>query len=235
MLEEGISYPLRGDSALGRIVVGGLLGLFSFFIIPGIALFGYLIRVLEYSARGIEEPPPFENWGSLIADGIKGIGVSIIYGILPFLFFLFATGLTGAVIISGGESGGVLAAFGIVGLLVSFVVFFVLYYLIPAALTNMALEGRFSAAFALGTIKDALLSLDYLIAWLLPFVLALLVNIVSLLVVIFTFGIGLLIIPFIQFYFQVSIFYMFGRAFGSVVDLGTLQDPEIEGTPAQTH
>lgn len=231
MLEDGLSYPLRGDSALARIFIGGILGIFAFLIVPGIVLFGYLIRVLEYSARDEDEPPAFENWSGLLADGLKGTVVSIIYGILPFLFLLFAGGLTGAGITSNAQStGGILAAVGMLGLLVSFIVFFSLYYLIPAALSNMVLEDRFSAAFAFGALKRPLLSLDYFIAWLLPFVIAFLVNMVSIMIVIFTFGLGALVIPFIQFYFQVTVFYMFGRAFGSAVNIDQASKPGVTET-----
>lgn len=220
MLEEGLSYPTRGDSALGRIFIGGLLGVFSFLIIPGIALFGYLIRVLEASARDTEEPPKFEDWGGLIADGLKGILVGIAYGIVPFVLLFSAIAVTGAGAAAANRSaGGVLASLGILGILVSFLALFIMYYLIPAALTNMALEDRVGAAFEFGTLKQPLLSLDYFIAWLLPFVIAFLLNIVSFFVVLFTLGVGIIVLPFIQFYVQVSIFYMFGRAFGSVVDI----------------
>lgn len=221
MLEDGLSYPTRGDNALGRIFIGGLLGVFSFLIIPGIALFGYLIRVLEDSARDIEEPPAFEDWGGLIADGLKGVLVGIVYGIVPFVLLVSAIAVTGAGAAAADRSaGGIIASLGILGILVSVLVLIILYYLIPAALTNMALEDRVGAAFEFGTLKRPLLSLDYFIAWLLPFVIAFLLNIASFFLLFFTLGIGIIVLPFIQFYVQVSIFYMFGRAFGSVVEIG---------------
>lgn len=229
MFEEGLSYPARGDQALGRIFIGGLLGVFSFLIIPGIALFGYLIRVLENSARGGEEPPPFEDWGGLIVDGLKGILVAITYSVIPFILLLIAIAFTGAgVAAAGGSAGGLLASIGAIGLVVSFLVLILLYYLIPAALTNMVIEGRVGAAFAFDTLKQPLLSLDYFIAWLLPFAIVFFLYVASFFLLVITLGFGVFVLPFIQFYGQVSVFYMFGRAFGSVVDVDQSSDAEIQ-------
>ncbi|PYZ03042.1 hypothetical protein C8039_12585 [Halogeometricum sp. wsp3] len=49
MLEEGISYPLDGDNALGRIVIGSLLIFGFIFVVPVFLLYGYLVRVLVFS------------------------------------------------------------------------------------------------------------------------------------------------------------------------------------------
>ena len=218
MLEEGLSYPLNGDSALGRIVIGGLLGFGSFLIVPAFALLGYLVWVLEGSARGEEEPPAFDDWGDMIVDGLKATGVTLVYGIVPFALVFVSI----FVIASGSATGsdtamGILGGIGLLGVLVSFLAMFVLYYIIPAALTNMALKDSFGAAFDLGTIKQAVLSGDYLVAWLIPFVLAALMNVAVILLSITI--VGLLVVPFLQFYVQVAAFYMFGVAFGKVVDV----------------
>lgn len=216
MLEDGLSYPLTGDSALARIVIGGLLGFGSFLIIPAFALLGYLVWVLGGAARGEEEPPAFENWGEMIVDGLKATVVALVYGIVPFALVFFSI----FVIAGGGASGsdaaaGILGGIGVIGMLVSLLAMFLLYYLIPAALTNMALEDSFDAAFDFATIKQAVLSVDYLVAWLIPFLLAAVVN-----VVVFALAVtivGLVVVPFLQFYVQVAAFYMFGAAFGKVV------------------
>ena len=218
MLEEGLSYPFNGDSALGRIIIGGLLGFGSFLIVPAIALMGYLVWVLGGAARGEEEPPAFENWGEMIVDGLKATAVSIVYGIVPFVLLFASVFVAGSGSATGSETAtGVLGGIGVLGLLVSLVAMFLLYYLIPAALTNMALEGEFGAAFDFGTIKEAILSADYLVAWLIPFVLAALMNVVVFVLAITI--VGLIVVPFLQFYVQVAAFYMFGAAFGKVLDV----------------
>jgi hypothetical protein len=217
MLEDGLSYPLAGDSAVGRIVVGSLLVLGSFLIVPLVLLFGYLVRVLASSARGDPEPPAFDDWGAMFVDGLKGLAVTLVYGLVPFLLI----GVSVAIAIGGAGSGsdaaaGVLGGIGLVGILLSSVALFLLYYLVPAALTKMAVEDSVGAAFAVGDLTDVLLSVDYLVAWLVPFVIAFVVQAVTTVLVLVTFGLGAILIPPIQFYTNVAVFYMFGRAFGKV-------------------
>ena len=217
MLEEGLSYPIEGDSALGRIVIGGLLGFGSFLIIPVFALMGYLVWVLGGAARGEEEPPAFENWGEMIVDGLKATAVALVYGILPFALVFVSIFVAAGGASIGDSAGGILGGLGLLGILVSLLAMLVLYYLIPAALTNMALEDSFGAAFDFGTIKQVILTGDYLVAWLIPFVLAAVMN-----VVVFALAVtivGLIVVPFLQFYVQVAAFYMFGAAFGKVADV----------------
>jgi hypothetical protein len=216
MLEDGLTYPLEGDSAVARILIGGVLGFLSVLVIPAFALLGYSVWVLAGAARGEREPPAFEDWGTMIVDGLKATVVAIVYGIVPFVLIFVSF----FVIAGGGASGsdtaaGILGGIGLLGMLLSFVAMFVLYYVIPAALTNMALEGSLGAAFDFGTIKQAVFSADYLVAWLIPFVIAFVMNLVVFALAITV--VGLLVVPFIQFYVQVAVFYMFGTAFGKVV------------------
>lgn len=231
MLEDGLSYPLNGDSALGRIVVGGLLGFGSFLVIPAFLLMGYLVWVLDGAARGEEEPPAFDNWGDMLVDGLKATVVTLVYGIVPFAFvFLSIFVMAGGSAAGSDAAVGVLGGIGVLGMLVSVLAMFVLYYLIPAALTNMAIEDSFGAAFDFGTIKQAVFSVDYLVAWLIPFLLAAVMNVV-------VFGlavtvVGLVVVPFLQFYVQVAAFYMFGVAFGRAVDVDTGRAGTGEGDVA---
>lgn len=223
MLEDGLSYPLYGDSALGRIIIGGLLGFGSFLIIPAFALMGYLVWVLGGAARGEKEPPAFDDWGEMIVDGLKATVVTLVYGVIPFVLVFVSIFVIAGGGATGSEAGmGILGSIGLLGILVSVVAMFVLYYLIPAALTNMALEGAIGSAFDFGTIKQVVLSVEYLVAWLIPFILAFIANIITAVLAVTI--IGLVAIPFLQFYIQVAAFYMFGAAFGKVVGVAGATD-----------
>lgn len=147
-----LSYPLKGENAFGRILIGGLLGIFSVLIIPVFALLGYFTWVLAGASRNEPEPPSFENWGRLIGDGLRATLVVIVYGIIPFLLMAFSVGT--AIAGSMSDSGGaVLGSVGALGFLASLVGMFLAYYLIPAALTNMAIEGSVRAAFQFDRLK----------------------------------------------------------------------------------
>jgi len=221
MFEDGMSYPVRGDW-IGRIAIGGLLAIFSFLIIPAFLLVGYLIRVLNTTVRGIEEPPQFNEWGDLFVKGLVGTVISVIYSIVPFALFgalgFVLFGIIGIAGSAGGDGGGIVAGLGLSAFLLLLLLFipvvFAVYYMVPAALTNYAIEDSFGAAFDLGTIKPILLSSEYLIAVLLPLVVAVLLWIATSILSITV--IGLLLVPFLQFYGQVAIFRMFGSAFKTV-------------------
>ena len=216
MLADGLSYPVEGENAVGRLLIGGVLGLASVLVLPVFLLLGYLVRVLAASARGVEEPPAFEAWGELFVSGLKATVVVLAYGLVPFvLLAVSATVLAGGVAAGDGAVTGLVGGLGALGVLVSLLATALLYYLVPAALTSMAVQGSFGDAFDAGTLKSLLLSVDYLVAWVVPFVVAVAVNVVVAVLAVTV--VGLLVVPFVQFYAQVAVFYMFGAAYGEVV------------------
>lgn len=229
MLEEGLSYPFKGDNALGRNLIGGLLlAFFWLLFIPLFAFFGYIIRVLRTTVAGEEEPPEFENWGGLLGDGLKSFVIFFVYGVIPYalLFGLLAfLGLAGA--IAGDGGAGLVAGMGIIGFLGILVFAIAIQYVLPAALTNFAREERIGAAFDFDTLGDVILSSEYLVAWLLPIVVFVIVYVVGIVLAITI--VGLLLIPWLYFYGFVVTYRMFGRAYATALDLDT---GETAGEPA---
>lgn len=231
MFEEGIKFPLEGDDAVKRIVIGGLLGIFSFLIVPAFALVGYYVEVARAGVEEAPEPPEFTDWGDLIVKGIVGTVIMIAYAIIPILLVMFTTGVGFAGASQGGTAGGILGGIGALGFFVALIGLLVVYYAIPAAIVNYAIEDSIGAAFDVSAIKPVLLSGDYLVAWLVPFVLAFVLNIVGV-VLAFT-VVGLVLLPFLHFYVYVSVMYMFGRAFQAASGQETRGNVgEEEGVPA---
>ena len=221
MLSDALSFPRGGDDWLSTLLVGGILTVLSFLILPGFVLQGYLVRVLGHAARGERTPPSFTQWGSLLVDGLKVFVVNLVYGLVVLIPFALLLG--GLFIAVPGEpvpvapgatpsppSGG---AGGLVVLVVLVAVVAVagllLAYLLPAALANFAIEGNLGAAFALRTIASGAFTGDYAVAWLL----ALVVGIVGGLV-----GSALSAVVvgfFVLFYVQVVLYYLVGRGFAA--------------------
>ena len=216
MLEDGLSYPVRGDW-IGRIVIGGVLGLLSVFVIPAFLIVGYLVRVLERTVAGDEVPPEFAEWGDLLVNGLVGTVILIAYTIVPVIAYSI---LVAVVFGAGGAIGGDAGALvGVVGLLLAlgFIpVLFLISYAVPAALTAYAARGELGAAFDVGLLKPTLLSTEYLVAVLMPIVVAIVTWILTGVLAVTV--VGLLLVPFVQFYGQVAVFRMFGTAFASVND-----------------
>ncbi|EMA63854.1 DUF4013 domain-containing protein [Halorubrum lipolyticum] len=216
MLEDGLSYPVRGDW-IGRIIIGGVLGFLSVLLLPAFVIVGYLVRVLERTVGGDDVPPEFDEWGDLLMKGIIGSVITLAYVIVPVVAYtLLVTVVFGAGAGIGGDAG---ALIGVVGLLLALAfipVLFLIYYAVPAGLTAYAARGEMSAAFDIDLLKPTLFSTEYLVAVLMPIVVAMVIWIVT--AVLSVTVIGLLLVPFVQFYGQVAVFRMFGSAFASVND-----------------
>lgn len=218
MLEDGLSYPLKGEW-LGRILIGGGLSFFSFLLLPILPVLGYTLRVIEKTVQGEAEPPEWEDWGDLTVDGLKVMIVGFIYSIVPIIVIMglgsVIVGIGGA---AGDSGGGIIAGFGLMMFLLFIPVMLIVYYILPAALGNMATEGSLGAAFDFGAIKPVVLSAEYFVAVLMPIVIMVLLNVVTFFLAITV--IGYVFVPFLSFYGQVAIFRMFGTAFAETSGKG---------------
>ncbi|MFP4117254.1 MAG: DUF4013 domain-containing protein [Salinivenus sp.] len=214
MLEDGLSYPFRGEW-VGRLIIGGVLSFFSVLLVPVIFVNGYLYRVIAQTVTaGDDTPPEFNQWGEL---AIKGIGVTVIavvYAFVPLVLYTFVTSTLAVGASVGGDAGGILGAVSAVTGLLAIPVVIVVYYLIPAAIANYASAGALEAAFDIRAIIDVAFTTEYLVAVLLPIVVAVILWVLTFILLITI--IGAILIPFVQFYGQVVVFRMFGVAYREV-------------------
>ncbi|WP_255195780.1 DUF4013 domain-containing protein [Halorarius litoreus] len=225
MFGEALRFPLAGDDGVKSILIGGLLGLLGFLIIPIFFVQGYTVRVLRVALEGGEEAPAFDEWGDLLVDGVKLFVVGIVYFLLPtilmFISIFAFVGITSVSTAATGEpSPSALAGAGILGLLllaVTVVLFFLAAYLLPAAAANFARHDDLGAAFDIRTVVDAAFSADYFVAVVFAILVGLLVGVVS--AVLSLIIIGLLLVPFLSFYAQVATYYLFGRGFAKGMNL----------------
>ena len=188
MLDESLSYPHRSGS-WRTVLTGGLLTVFGFLIVPAFIVSGYLLRVLRSAALDEEVAPQFEDWGGLLVDGLKAVGIGLVYFIVPYVVVVVT--VFGSIFAASGNDGSgtaVVVLLALVGL-VGFVLMFVAAYVLPVALTNFALEERVGAAFAFRKIATAAFSREYAVAVLLSMAVGL--------VVVFVFFIVNFIITFI--------------------------------------
>jgi hypothetical protein len=216
MLEDGLSYPIRGDW-IGRIVIGGVLGFLTVLVVPAFLIVGYLVRVLEQTIGGDEVPPEFTDWGDLLMKGVIGTIVTVAYTVIPVVAYgvviAVVGGTSGAI---GGDAGALIGVVGVLLALALLPVLFLVYYAVPAALSAYAARGELGAAFDPDLLKPALFSTEYLVAVLSPIVVAVVVWIATAVLAVTV--VGLVLVPFVQFYGQVAVFRMFGSAFATVND-----------------
>lgn len=165
MLSDALSYPQSGDG-WRSVVIGGLLMVFNWLLLPAFIVWGYYVRVLRGAALEEDEAPRFEDGGELLVDGFKSFLIFLGYIFLPLLLVGVLVGSTAAI---GGENGGVVLSL-LVGLL-GMVFMLGMVYLFPVAMTTFALTDRLGAAFEVGTIVRSAFTGDYAVGVLLAVVL----------------------------------------------------------------
>jgi hypothetical protein len=88
-IERGFKFVFQEKNWLAKVVVGGLMILFSFLIIPLLIYLGYLIEVTKRVIKSEEQLlPDWDNIGRKISNGFKFLVVIIVY-LIP-LFLLLA-------------------------------------------------------------------------------------------------------------------------------------------------
>ncbi|WP_224449497.1 DUF4013 domain-containing protein [Haloprofundus salilacus] len=214
MLTESLSYVRNSDDWVKNVLIGGILSLLGFLIVPTFLVIGYLLRVVRGSMRGDERPPAFDDWGEMAVDGLKGFAIGLAYGLVPLTLAVVFAVLTGLAS-GGGDIGVVGGLFGLVGALLVFVTGLAVVYALPAGLANYAETDRMGAAFNTGMLRSTLTSGTYATAWLTAFAVFLVagvvagaLNVVPLL--------GTVVGVFVTFYAAVAGYHIIGRAWGEL-------------------
>lgn len=231
MISEAIGYLRKSDDAVTTVILGGIMTLFAFLIVPLFAVMGYAVRVLDRTARGDDEPPAFDDWGELIIDGAKA-------GIIAFVYTLVPTGVLLAFLVSGGLLGAsgsdVLSAIGGIGILVGFVVWLALSlavaYAVPAALANFAETRRLGAGFDWATMRRALVDRTYATGWLTAFAIIVVGGVVSSLLNVVP-VLGFIASAFVGFYVAVAAYYVIGHTWGELRHAPVTERPTVDGQP----
>jgi hypothetical protein len=224
MLDEALSYPRDDDDPLMAFLIGSGIVLVSFIIgVTIIPLYGYLLQVFDDGRTGAPGLPEFEDWETIIVDGLKFFVLNLLYtGIPGFVlgtvvavtFFFIAIG--GFAVGADGTSGG--GAFVLVVLLVGGLVALVALVLViagslllPAAVGRMRVEDEFSAALDVRAVFDVARNGDYLVAvvlaWIVGFVFTLVGGLLSIVLI------GL---PVLVYGFMVT-FHLYGQAYARAV------------------
>jgi uncharacterized protein DUF4013 len=142
-----------------KILVGGLFHFLGMVLIGIPFLVGYLLRVVQRSARGEARPlPDWDDLGGFFSEGLRGVGLYLVLmvgamlipGALGCVLALMGGALSSASR-DGSAAGGALIGIGFVlfyALLVLVMLVISLY--LPAAMARMAIHDRFGAGLEFG-------------------------------------------------------------------------------------
>ena len=234
MFSESLNYLRSGDDWVKTVLIGGVLTLFGFLLVPLFPVLGYVVRVLRATMAGGETPPEFEGWGDLTVDGLKAFAIAFVYGVVPGIVVLVfgGLGLLGVVFGSGGDGPTLGAALGgltaLVGLLVGFALSLVAAYVVPAALANYAETGRVGAAFDFGALRPILTSGTYANAWLIGLAIVVAAGAVSSLLNVVPF-LGTAVGAFVSFYALAAAYYAVGTAWGQLRPVAVIEESGASG------
>lgn len=201
MLEDALTFPRRGDW-VRDVLIGGLLTVVGFLIIPAILVFGYLLRVLGESAAGADAPPAWDDWAELLVWGVVGWLIALAYAIPVILYSAVMLPIIGIGAITD-DPGAAIVGLGALWVVGATLLSIAVGYVLPAALANFARTGRASAAFELRTVASIAFTGHYLVAVVVAIVVGILIGILGGIATITI--IGIVLVPFIGFYGNVAI------------------------------
>ncbi|WP_224447093.1 DUF4013 domain-containing protein [Haloprofundus salilacus] len=237
MISDSLNYLRESDDAVATVLVGGILLLLGFLLVPLFTVAGYLVRVLRGTAKGDDRPPAFDDRVEMTVEGLFASVVGFVYFVVPSLL----VGLVGFLIVSvafvvvpGEPSPAPDPLVGVALTLVSVVgsvgLWLVGLYAGPAAVANYATTGRFGAAFAGRSLWEAMTTRAYATAWLSAALVLLASGVLGGLLA--TTFVGGLLTTFVTFYALVAAAYLLGRSWGELRSNGRRQDPTPSERPA---
>lgn len=213
MITDSLEYLKESDDAWKTSILGGVFLLFSFLLLPLFFVWGYVVRVLDRTARGDDAVPAFDEWGDLTIDGAKAFVIVFAYSLVPALL---GGVLVGGVLLATGGSPG---AFGAVALVVAGLltaaVGLAVAYVAPAALANYAAERHIGAGVDLEALAPTLKTGTYASGWLLAVGLVVVGSFVASLLAIIPF-VGAVLGGIVTFYALVSAAYVVGHTWGDL-------------------
>jgi hypothetical protein len=231
MLPQALGAPARSHDAVGTLLIGGTLLLFSVLfpliwifalvvspiwiilaplaVFPPLLMLGYDLRVLEAGLREEAATPPFLDWSKLVRDGIRSILLGVVY-LLPALVVLGTTSGIVAVLQTGQLPVSELVTNVATGISTAGAgTFLVLYvgvflYIRPATLVVFAATGRMRAALSPRRVSRVALSTDYAIGWTMATIVLLIGGLIAA-------PLGLLLVGFlVAFYVRAVAYYSYG-------------------------
>ena len=228
MFEDSLTYLRDGDDAVRTILVGGLLSVLGFLIVPAVLVQGYVLRVLGRVADGDTDPPAFDDWGALAVDGVKALVVAAVYAVVPVVLAVAFVG-GGVAVADSAPLVGALAA--LVGAAIVLVTAAAALYVAPAALVRLARSGRVGAAFEFDALRPVLARREYATGWLMALGVLLAAGLLgSALAAVPV--VGWLAAVFVGFYAQVTAAYLYATSYAEASDRGLRTEPDVdEGRP----
>ncbi len=152
-INKSLTFVTEDEQWVTKFIIGAVLALFSIFIIPGLFLAGYTVRLTRNVMDGMEQPlPEWTDWGGLFMDGLYIFIAMFVYS-LPFILVMCCAFLF--MVIAGGAQGSgaeeLIAGLGALGMFVvaclSLIWALLLLVVAPVVFIQFARTGELSSCF----------------------------------------------------------------------------------------
>ncbi len=159
-ITKAFTYVFEDKNWMTKILIGGLISLASFLIIPIFLLGGYSVAIIRNVMKGVEEPlPEWEDWGGFLNDGFSVFLAQFVYT-LPMLILLCVS-----VVATGSMAGlsemsemsedamvaAILSTFGFVFCII-FLYAILMFFLSPAIRVQYVKHNELGATFRFGEV-----------------------------------------------------------------------------------
>jgi len=227
-IEAAVTYPTESDDWVLTVLIGGILALFSFLLLPLFLVTGYIVRVIRAGIADDPAPPTFDDWGTLLTEGFVGFVVTLVYQLVPLIVLGVTVGGSILALLTGSEVGAGLGIFGLLGgMSLGLVLSLVFGYFGVVGLANYAHERRFGAAFDVGLVRSVALDGDYAVPFFYGVALLLAAAVVT---SVFSFVpfLGQIVGVFVTFYAQIGASRLWGLGYAASRDLAGDRDSGID-------
>jgi len=169
-VNKAVRFVFEDKQWISKLLIGVLMSLLAFFIIPGLILNGYVIKLVRQVMNGNRDTlPEWEDYGKLLRDGFF-VTVGELVWMLPLILLVIIVTLATSGVGSLSDDAAAVAATG-GGLLLLCLVLLVVVaalFLTPALLIQYAIKDDFGALFRFGEVFDIIRNhmSDILIAFL---------------------------------------------------------------------
>ena len=95
-ITKAFTYVFDDKDWMMKVLIGALLSIAGFLIIPGFIIAGYSIQILRNVKKGVAEPlPEWAEWGEMLKDGFMVALAQIIYSLPIIIIACIAFGAAG--------------------------------------------------------------------------------------------------------------------------------------------
>lgn len=192
-LDIGRSFTFTFDDQnwIVKVLIGGVVTLLSFLLIPLPILAGYYLAVVRNTAKGNDLPlPEWDDFGRYFSEGLQMILGALVY-FLPVIVIACGFGILIGVTAEssgGGDAEGAVGLFALCFQCLIFLLSLAIGIVLPAAILRFAATGRMASMFEFGAIWRFIQENagNYIIAILLSWVAQIVASVAAL----FTCGLG---------------------------------------------